>query len=294
MNKQEVGHRTFAVSGASGAVGGRVAARLAELGHSQRLIVRDKSRAPGLPGATVAEASYADTQALRRALAGTHTFFIVSAGEAHDRVQQHIAAVESAVEAGVERIVYLSFVGAAPEATFTFSRDHWLTEEHVRSTDLRHTFLRDNLYLDYFPALAGTAGVIRGPAGDGRVGAVARDDIAEVAVAVLLGDGHDGRTYDVTGSEAITLHEAAEELSRVAGRSITYHAETLEEAYTSRASYGAPAWEVEGWVTSYAAIASGEMNVVSDAVSDLTGHTPMTLADFLRRYPESYRHLLSA
>jgi NAD(P)H dehydrogenase (quinone) len=294
MNKQEVGHVAFAVSGASGAVGGRVAVRLASLAHGQRLIVRDRNRAPDLPGAETVQASYDDPQALRRALAGVKTFFMVSAGEAADRVRQHITAVDAAVAAGVERIVYLSFINAAPESTFTFARDHWHTEEHVRAVGLRHTFLRDNMYMDFLPVLAGTDGVIRGPAGDGRVAAVARDDIADVAVAVLLGDGHDGRTYDVTGPEAITLHQVAEELYQVTGRSITYHAETLEEAYESRASYGAPNFEVEGWVTSYAAIATGEMDVVSDTVSKLTGHAPMTLADFLRRHPESYQHLLSA
>jgi NAD(P)H dehydrogenase (quinone) len=282
----------FAITGATGAIGGRVASRLAELGHSQRLIVRDAGRAPELPGAEIAEASYGDPEAMRRALDGAHTLFMVSGSEAFDRVRLHIAAVDAAVAAGVERIVYLSFVGAAPDATFTFVRDHWRTEEHVRSTGLRHTFVRDNMYLDYLPTFAGTDGVIRGPAGDGRVGAVARDDIAEVVAAILPGEGHDGRTYDVTGPEAITLHEAAEELSRVTGRTITYHEETLEEAYASRASYGALDWEVEGWVTTYTAIAKGELNVVSETVSELTGHAPMALADFLRRYPESFRHLL--
>ena len=241
----------------------------------------------------MAEASYEDTRALRKALAGTRTLFMVSAGETADRARRHTAAVDAAVAAGVERIVYLSFLNAAPDATFTFARDHWHTEEHVRSTGVRYTFLRDGPYLDYFPALAGTDGVIRGPAGVGRVGAVARDDVAEVAVAVLAGEGHDGQTYDVTGPEAISLHEAAEELSRVTGREVAYHPETLEEAYKSRSSYGAPEWEVEGWVTTYAAIAAGEMDVVSTTVGELSGHPPMGLAEFLRRYPESYRHLLS-
>jgi NAD(P)H dehydrogenase (quinone) len=282
------------ITGATGAVGGRVAARLAQLGHDQRLVVRDKSRAPDLPGAEAAEASYGDPESMREALAGVRTFFMVSAGEAHDRARQHTAAVDAAVAAGVERIVYLSFINAAPDATFTFARDHWHTEEHVRASGLRHTFLRDSMYMDMLPALAGADGVIRGPAGDGRVGAVARDDIADASVAVLLGEGnHDGRTYDVTGPEAITLREVAGELSRVTSREVTYHPETLEEAYASRASYGAPEWEVEGWVTSYAAMAAGEMDVVSDAVGELTGHAPMTFPEFLRRYPESYRHLLT-
>jgi NAD(P)H dehydrogenase (quinone) len=189
----------FAVSGATGALGGRVAARLADLGHGQRLIVRDKNRAPDLPGAEAAEASYEDPGAMRQALAGARTFFMVSASETHDRVRQHIAAVDAAVAAGVERIVYLSFLGAGPQATFTFARHHWWTEEHVRATGLRHTFLRDSLYLDLLPVFTGTDGVIRGPAGDGRVAAVARDDIADVAVVQQDRDGHDGRTYDVTG-----------------------------------------------------------------------------------------------
>jgi NAD(P)H dehydrogenase (quinone) len=293
MSTPDVGRGAFAVSGASGAVGGRVAARLASLGHSQILIVRDRGRAPNLLGAEAVQASYEHPQEMRRALAGVGTFFMVSGGEAADRVGQHINAIDAAVAAGVERIVYLSFINAAPDATFTFARDHWHTEEHVRAVGLRHTFLRNSMYIDFLPALAGTDGVIGGPAGDGRVGAVARDDIADVAVAVLLGDGHDGRTYDVTGPEAITLQEVAEELSRLTGRSITYNEETLEEAYQSRASYGAPAFEVEGWVTTYVAIAAGELEMVSDTVSKLTGHPPMTLTDFLRRHPESYRHLLN-
>lgn len=296
MSVQEGGRQVeFAVSGATGAVGGRVASRLADLGHGQRLIVRDASRAPDLSGAEVAEASYDDPQAMRRSLDGIRTFFMVSGGEDFDRVRQHIATIDAAVAAGVERIVYLSFLGVAPEATFTFARDHWWTEEHIRAANVRVTFLRDSLYLDMLPMMAGDDGVIRGPAGDGRVAAVARNDVADVAVAVLLrGGDHDGRSYDVTGPEGITLYQAAEELSRVTGRDIVYHAETLEEAYASRASYGAPEWEVEGWVTSYAAVASGELAVVSDTVSDLTGHAPMTLAGFLRRYPESYKHLLPA
>jgi uncharacterized protein YbjT (DUF2867 family) len=218
---------------------------------------------------------------------------MASAGEAADRVRQHVDTIDATVAAGVERIVYLSFVGAAPEATFTLARDHWWTEEHVRASDVCATFLRDNLYLDMLPALAEADGVIRGPAGDGRVAAVARDDVADVAIPVLLGEGHDGRTYDVTGPGAITLQEVAEELSRVTGRIITYHPQTLEEAYASRASYGASEWEIEGWVTSYAAIAIGKMSVVSDTGGELTGHAPMTLAAFLRRYPESYQHLLT-
>ena len=86
---------------------------------------------------------------------------------------------------------------------------------------LRWTFLRDNIYLDYVPFFAGEDGVIRGPAGDGRVAAVARDDIAACAVAVLTGDGHADTHTPLTGPEAFTLAEAAELRHAASGRAVT-------------------------------------------------------------------------
>src|SRR5215213_9202851 len=250
----------IAVTGATGGLGGRVARRLAERGVGQRLVVRDPGRAPELAGAEVAAGGYDDPDGLRRAFEGAATLFMVSASEDPDRLRLHANVVDAAVGAGVERMVYTSVYGAGPECTFTFGRDHWHTEQRIRGSGRRHTFLRDNLYIDFMPLLVGADGVIRGPAGDGRVAAVTRDDIAEVAVAALLdGDRHHGQTYDMTGPEALTLGEIAEVLSRFAGRPIAYHAETLEEAYASRASYGAPGWEVDGWVTTYVAIANGDL-----------------------------------
>ncbi|WP_020668305.1 SDR family oxidoreductase [Amycolatopsis nigrescens] len=283
----------IAVTGATGALGGRVARRLAEAEAAPRLLGRDQSRLPELPGAVAAPpAGYGDAEAMRRAIDGAGTLFLVSAHESQDRVREHVTAIDAAVAAGVERIVYVSFLAAAPDATFTFGRDHWHTEEHIRSTGLRHTFLRDSLYLAALPAMTGKDGVLRGPAGDGRLAAVAHEDIADAATAVLLGQGHDNVTYDLTGPQALTLAEAAEELSRRTGRTITYQPETRAEAYASRAGYGAADWELDGWVSSYEAIANGELDTVTTAVPDLTGHPAQSFAGYLERNPDSYRHLI--
>jgi NAD(P)H dehydrogenase (quinone) len=283
------------VTGVTGGLGGRVARRLAERGAGQRLVARDPWRAPELAGAEVAAGSYDDRDSLRRAFAGAHTLFMVSASEDPDRLRLHANVVGAATDAGVERVVYTSFFGAAPDCSFTFGRDHWHTEELIKGSGLRFTMLRDNLYLDFLPLMVGADGVIRGPAADGRVAAVARDDIADVAAAVLLADGdrHDGRSYDLTGPEALTMAEVAQRLSELAGRTISYHPETLEEAYASRASYGAPDWEVDGWVTTYVAIANGELEAVGGDVAAVAGHPPMGLDDFLRRNPDSLRRLSS-
>jgi uncharacterized protein YbjT (DUF2867 family) len=285
-----------AVTGATGALGSRIARRLAERGWPQRLVVRDATRAPRLDAAEVATADYADGDAMRAALAGVRTLLLVSATETLGRTAVHRAAIDAAVDAGVRRVVYTSFLGASPTATFTFARHHWDTEQMLRERGIRHTILRDNLYLDVLPMFVGADRILRGPAGEGRVAAVARDDIASAAVAVLS-DGtaeaspHDGRTYDLTGPQALTLHEVTHELSAASGATVTYHPETLDEAYASRAHYGAPAWEVEGWVTTYAAIATGELAGVTDHVQRLTGHAPMSFADYLRANPAALGHL---
>src|SRR5262249_31997969 len=135
--------------------------------------------------------------------------------------------------------------------------------------------LRMNLYMDFVPALVGTDGVIRGPAGDGRVSAILRDDVAAAAAAVLTTSGHVGRTYALTGPAAFTLAEAAQ---RMGTRFVD---ETDDEAYASRAGYGGPAFEVAGWVSTYQAIRDGSLAGVSTDVRALTGRDPVGLADYL-------------
>ena len=282
----------IAVSGATGAIGGRVARQLADLGVQQRLIVRDATRAPDLLHAEVALASYGDAASMTAVLQGVRTFFFVSAAEAVDRLDQHRTAVNAAVAAGVERIVYLSFLGASESATFTLAQQHWATEEHIGAAGVRWTFLRDSLYADFLPRMAGPDGVVRGPAGGGRASFVAQDDVADAAVAVLTAqetDGvhaHDGLTYTLTGPEAVSLPEATARLSRLAHRPFSYVEETLEEAWYSRRQHGAPDWEVEGWISSYQAIAAGELETVTDDVLLLTGRRPASLERVFLTHPE--------
>ena len=243
----------IAVTGATGAVGTRLTARLAAAGARQRLVVRDPSRAPRLAGAEVRQASdYGAAEEMRAALEGAGTLFLMPAAEAPNRVEQHTTAADAAVAAGVERIVYLSFFGASPDTTFTLGRDHWHTEQHIRATGVPWTFLRMNLYMDFIPTMVLADGVIRGPAGDGRLAAILRDDVAAAAGAVLTSGGHDGRTYDLTGPEAFSLAEAAELMRRATGKAIRFQDETDEEAFASRAGFGAPEFEVRGWVSSTA------------------------------------------
>jgi len=286
---------TIAVTGATGAVGSRVAARLAARKAKQLLVVRDLARVPAIAGIEAVEMGsrgYRDQTALTEALAGCATLFLVSGRESATRVVEHAHAVRAAVDAGVQRIVYTSFLGADPDATFTFAHDHYATEQLIRESGLAWTFLRNSQYLDFVPMLVGEDGVIRGPAGEGEIAWVARDDVADVVAEVLAAGGeHDGQTYDLTGPEAHTLAWAAEQLSAVCGREIRFRNEGVQAAYESRAHLDAPDYEVAGWVTSYVAVGTGEMDVVSDTVPRITGHPAADLPGWLAANPEAWAHL---
>jgi NAD(P)H dehydrogenase (quinone) len=148
-------------------------------------------------------------------------------------------------------------------------------------------------FVPFFATLEDGRAVIAAPAGEGRTGFVSRDDLADVAAAVLLDDSTslDGQALELTGPEAITLDRAAEVLTEVTGRPAEYRQQTVEEAWATRRPSGHPDWEIEGWVTSYLAIAAGEIASVTDVVPRLTGHPARTVAEHLRAHPEDWAHL---
>ncbi|WP_193103684.1 SDR family oxidoreductase [Brachybacterium sp. FME24] len=274
----------IAITGATGKVGGAVATLLTEqpagTGPDLRLVVRSPRRAPEVPGAEVVRAEFSDAAACRKAFTGVDALLLVSAGESADRVQQHRTAIAAAAEAGVGHIVYTSFLGASTDAEFTLARDHGTTEQALRDSGLPWTFLRDSFYADVLLDFAGEERVIRGPGGAGRCAFVARADVAEVAAAILRDPATwAGRTLDLTGPSAVTLAEAAMILTAARGEEYRYVDETLEEARASRAPYGAPDWMVEAWISTYTAIASGALDVVSTDVEAVLGRAPRPLAE---------------
>lgn len=273
---------TIAITGVTGALGGRVCQSLSAL--SPVLIARDPSQVPAYEGCAVREAEYRDYDSSLAALSGVSTVLMVSADETPRRREDHRRFVMACVDAGVQHIVYTSFAGAAPDATFTLARDHAHTEAAIRSSGLAFTFLRDSLYADVLPHFFASDGAIRGPAGAGRLAAVARRDVADVASAILRSpDEHAGAAYTLTGPEALTLDEVAGRLSTVLGCSLRYEEETVEEAYASRrAAYpDAEQWQLDAWVSTYQAIADGSLATVTDGVERITGRPARTLEQAL-------------
>ena len=190
------------ITGATGNIGRMVASLLSDTG-GLRLLVRTPAKLdPELADvAQVRATQYADDPSTVEALEGVDVLFMVSATESPDRVEVHRAFVDAAKKAGVEHIVYTSFLEASPDAVFTYARDHWHTEEHIKASGMDWTFLRDSLYLEFFAEL-GDSGEIRGPAAGGRCAAIARTDVARSAAAVLADPAaHASQTYNLTGPD---------------------------------------------------------------------------------------------
>lgn len=283
-------HRTIGLLGSTGHLGTRVARLLDHSGVGHILFARqpDSRRVPRTASTLeVRPAQYNGSEGLRGAFAGINTLFMISATESPERLRLHATVIEAAAAAGVEHLVYTSFMGAAPDATFTFARDHFATEQLLRSTRAaggpEFTALRNSFYQDVLPEFVGPDGALRGPAGQGRVSAVARDDVAAVAARILQDpSAHAGQILEITGREALTLEEVAAIITEESGRPVRYVEETVEQAYASRAGYNAQQWQLDAWVSTYTAMAAGEVSTISTTVKDITGRDPRTFRDLLR------------
>jgi NAD(P)H dehydrogenase (quinone) len=275
------------ITGATGHIGRRCAQLLAEQKLPLRLMARDPKRAEALPGAEVVHGDYADPARLDVAFAGIEVALIVSGHAAPmERARLHQNAFEAAARAGVRHLVYLSFQGASPRSKFPFSKDHYQSEKALTASGVSFTILRDNLYMDLLPQLFDEHGILRDPGRGGKAAMVSREDVAQVAAAVLRDPPALSATWDVTGPEALSLEEAVHRLAARVNRRLHYVPETVEEGRAWRAPLAQHPWEVEVWIGSYLAIAAGELAHTADTVERLTGSPPRSLDAYLDERPE--------
>jgi uncharacterized protein YbjT (DUF2867 family) len=263
------------VTGASGKVGRIVATRLAEAGLAPVLLVRDPTRAPALPGASVAVADFRDGDAVRAALQPGDRIFMVSVHESVEvRIGMHRSFVQAAAAADAGLVAYLSMVDPSPHGAFPHARSHHATEVLIQEAGVPFTFLRMNLFLDDLPLWFDEDRVCRGPGGDGRVSLITRADTAAVAAQVLAEPGHEGEALDVTGEESAGLAALAAVCSEVLGERYGYEPGTREAWIDSRLAAGRSIWDAEAGAGSYEALRLGELDVTSEVVRRVTGRAP--------------------
>ena len=271
------------MTGVTGKLGSYVADLIDQKGIASIHLARRPERAKVYASAKIRKMVYANTPEVVEALKGIDTLLMVSARENPERVKEHKDFLDAAKLAGVQHIIYTSFYGAGEKATFTLSRDHAQTEAYIKELGFTYTFLRDNFYLDFFIDIALENGEIRGPAGRGRVSAVARKDTSRVAAKILLNPKEwENQTLNLTGPEDLSMEEIVELLSKETDNAITYVDESVEEAYESRKKWPAQNWEYDAWVSTYTAIKAGEQAGVSTDVEKVLGYPASSLLDILR------------
>lgn len=234
----------IAVTGTTGHLGRLVVEELLERGVAPGEIVAlartpEKARDLAARGVKVRRADYTQPETLAAALEGVDRLLLVSSSEVGQRAAQHRNVVDAAREAGVRLLAYTSILGADTSG-MQLAAEHEATEETIRASGIPFVFLRNGWYLENYtenlaPALE--HGALLGSAGDGRVSAATRADYAAAAAAVLTGDGHQNRVYELGGDEAFTLSELADEVSRESGRRVEYR--DLPQAEYARALVGA-------------------------------------------------------
>ena len=271
------------ITGVTGKLGSYMADLVDKKGMVSVHLARSPERAKVYASAEIRKMVYANTLEVVEALKGIDTLLMVSARENPERVKEHKEFLDAAKLAGVQHIVYTSFYGADEKASFTLSRDHAQTEAYIKELGFTYTFLRDNFYLDFLIDMALENGEIRGPAGSGKVSAVARKDTSRVAAEILLhAKKWKNQTLNLTGPEELSMEEIVALLSKETGKTIAYVDESVEEAYESRKKWPAQTWEYDAWVSTYTAIKAGEQAGVSTDVEKVLGHPASSLLDILR------------
>ncbi len=281
------------VTGATGKNGVEIIRRLSGRKEPVRAMVhRQNDVMRGTPNVELeyVEADFDDPASLRKVLSGVQRAFLVT-NSSEQVEERQLRFVALAREAEVKHIVYLSQLHAASDSPLRFLRYHAAVEEALRTSGMSYTHLRPNLYMQGLLMIGrsiASEGRFFAPAGDARVSVVDVRDIAAVAVAALTKSGHEGKTYDITGPEALTHAEMAAQLSEALHRPVVF-VDVAEQGFREALrGFHMPDWQAEGLIEDYAHYRRGEASDVSSAVQDVAGAPPRPFKAFAHDYKSAF------
>ncbi len=281
------------ITGATGNVGRELVKLMARREAPIRVLVRDRSRAESIayPGVGIVEGDLSKPETLESALTGIHKVFLLCPS-GKNMVELEAALIAAADKApDVEHVVKLSALGAAADSPARFLRAHAEAERILAQTDLPFTILRPNHFMQNFlnyrqPIIH--RGEFYAPMGDGRISIVDTRDIAAVAAEVLTHNGHQGKTYIITGPESLTFAEMAERLSFEVGKPIAYVDIPPETLRDSLLHNGVDPWMADGVLELYASWKFNSAAEVTDTVHHEGKKDPITFEEFAHDYAPQF------
>jgi uncharacterized protein YbjT (DUF2867 family) len=276
---------TVLVTGATGNVGSRVIQELRGRGVPVRAFVRDARQASAAlgPDVDLAVGDFAEPASIRAALDGIDVLFLACAN-LPPQIGYERNVIDAAAQAGVRRLVKLSALGAEIGSRVAYWDWHARIEQHLQASGVPWVILRPRFYMSNLLGSVETirsAGAIVAPAEGVKIPMIDPLDVAATAAVVLRDDGHEGRTYELTGPEAITFHDVAAQLAEVTGRPVQFVPVPDAAALEGLVKAGMPDWMAENLVTVFGMLREDPAAQVTDAVRALTGHQPRHLAEFL-------------
>ncbi|MEU6842663.1 SDR family oxidoreductase [Streptomyces sp. NPDC046716] len=274
------------VTGATGHLGRLVVEGLLAAGVPAgdiAAVVRSQEKGAALAarGVELRIADYSAPDTLKNAFRAGDRVLFVSGSEVGQRAAQHQAVIDAAKGAGVALLAYTGVLGG-PDADFALADEHKVTEQAILDSGLPYTFLRNGWYHEnYTENLAPVLehGAVLASAGEGRVASASRADYAAAAVAVLTGEGHENRAYELSGDTAWSLAEYAAEVARQSGKDVAYRNVTPEQNREVLVGAGLPAPFADILVDVDAAIAKGLLARGDGDLSRLIGRPTTPLAD---------------
>ncbi len=274
------------VTGATGNVGSRAMRELRGSDAQVRAFVRDPGKAVAILGDDVEPAAgdFGDSGSIRAALDGVDGVFLACSNQPR-QVEYETRVIDAAKGMDVRRIVKLSALGAEVGSPVAFWDWHARIEDHLRASGLPSVILRPTFSMANLLASAEAVrytGKLFAPAGDTGISMVHPQDVAAVASIALIGDGHDGGAYTLTGPEAITFEGVARELSETVGREIEYLNVPDEAALQGMTGQGLPEFVAAQIVAVFGILRRGAQERVTETVRTLTGREPRGVAEFAR------------
>jgi len=276
---------TILATGATGNVGSHLVRNLRGQDVSVRAFVRDPAKARAFLGDDVelAVGDYGDPHSIKAALHGVDRVFLLT--PSHPQMVEYEGnVIDAAAAAGVRRIVKISTVGADPDSDGRFAAWQGRCEALLEASGLPAVILRSSYHMTnvlFFTESIRNAGKIFAPVDDAKIAMIDRRDLAAVAGLALTEDGHDGRTYLLTGPEAITYHDVATQLSQVIGKPVEFVDVPDEAALEATLQAGAPDWLAHGVAEVHRQLRRGVAAQTTDVVRVLTGCEPYSFADFV-------------
>jgi uncharacterized protein YbjT (DUF2867 family) len=279
------------VTGASGLNGSLLVARLAGAGTPVRALVRRADALAPMPNVEIVQGDMLRPETLASALRGVDRAMMISSS-APNMLEVQSSFIDAARRAGVRHVVKLSGIMPELDSPFRFARMHGQIERHLEASGLAFTHLRAGEFMHaYFRQVPNilARGALLLPMADARIASIDVADIVEVAAHVLTSSGHEGKTYRLTGPEALTMTEVAEKLSSVTEKTIHYMDVPPEAAKQAQLASGLPPFQVDAIAELFAERRRGKESTVFADVETLLGRRATTFDTFATRNAAIFR-----